>query len=132
MQNKTYQAAPANNSQKVSQGTPANLLNLRALIATMKLSKSWANGELNAIIILNSPDQKIVLTMIHKDTEILSYQGGYSTTFQVIEGGLTFLNHNGSAFIDKGFLLTNYDNLAYKLSNAIETIFLLTTDNRVN
>ncbi len=129
---KTYQTEPANQNNKVSQGSLSDFFNLPALIAKMKLSKAWAKGELNATILLNSSDQKIVLTMIHVDTEILSFQGGYSTTFHVIEGALTFLNHNTSIFIDEGQLLINYDKLAYKLSNDVETVFLLTTDHKIN
>ncbi len=132
MANKINQTEPANHGNKVLQGSPSKFLNLPALIATMKLSKAWAKGELNAIVLLNSPTLKIVLTMVHKDTEILSFQNGHSTTFEVIEGGLNFLNHNGSAFIDKGYSLKQYDKLNYTLSNTEETIFLLTTDNRIN
>jgi len=132
MLSKTYETDYEEHSENLSQVEISNPTSISELIATMKLTKSWAKGELNAIVLLNSPTLKIVLTMIHKDTEILSFQGGYSTTFQVIEGGLTFLNHNGSAFIDKGYSLKQYDKLAYKLSNDKETIFLLTTDNRIN
>lgn len=132
MKNKAHQTESAIRSKKVLQGSIINLLNLAALIATMKRSKTWANGEVNAAILLNGADQKIVLTMIHKNTEILSFQGGYSTTFQVIEGALTFLNHNRSVFIDEGHLLKDYDKLSYKLSNIVETVFLTTTDHKPN
>lgn len=132
MTGKNYQAESSNQSQKAPQGSNSNISNLPALIATMKHSNSWAKGELNAMILRNRPDQKIVLTMIHEDTEILSFQGGHSTTFQVIEGALTFLNHNRSVFIDEGYLLTDYDNLAYKLSNTVETVFLIITDTKSN
>jgi hypothetical protein len=132
MENKTCQTKSASKSKKVSQGSLSNISNLPALIATMKHSNSWAKGELNAIILSNRSDQKIVLTMIHENTEILSFQGGYSTTFQVIEGALTFLNHNRSVFIDEGHLLTDYDKLSYKLSNRVDTVFLLTTEHKIN
>lgn len=128
---KPYQTETANKSKEASKSSKSHFSNLPALIATMKLSKAWAKGELNTAILLNSPDQKIVLTMIHKNTEILSFQGGYSTSFQVIEGALTFLNHNRSVFIDEGHLLTDYDKLSYKLSNTVETVFLLTTDHKL-
>jgi len=132
MLNKTYETHYDIHSENLTKVEVSNPVSILALIATMKLSKSWAKGELNAIVLLNSPNLKIVLTMVHKDTEILSFQGGHSTTFQVIEGGLNFLNHNGSAFIDKGYSLKQYDKLNYSLSNTEETIFLLTTDNRIN
>ena len=61
---------------------------LPSLIAKMKQSYTWANGELNALILLKSRDKKIILTAMHGRTEIMSFQSNESVTFQIIEGTL--------------------------------------------
>ncbi len=63
-------------------------LNLPGLIERMKRSDAWANGDLNAMILLKSDNTQIVLTAIHKGTEITSFQSNDSITFQIIEGKL--------------------------------------------
>ena len=99
---------------------------LPTLIKKMRHSKTWADGELNAMILLNSRDKQIVLTALHEGTEINSFQANDSITFQIIEGQLMFHTRKETVTIEKGQLLTINDNIKYSLSTLEETIFLLT------
>ena len=63
-----------------------NSSDLEALITNMKNEQEWVEGELKSAVLLRSPAKKIILTVLHKGTEIRSYQSDYSITFQVIEG----------------------------------------------
>ena len=45
---------------------PCNAHDLAALIGKMKQSRSWVRGELNNIVLLNSPEKQILLTALHK------------------------------------------------------------------
>lgn len=102
---------------------------LPVLIEKMKHSHTWAKGELNAMILLNSPDKQIVLTALHEGTEINSFQSNDSVTFQIIEGKLMFQTRKESVTIDKGQLLTLRENINYRLTTMEETVFLLTIAN---
>jgi quercetin dioxygenase-like cupin family protein len=99
---------------------------LPSLIETMKQSFTWANGELNALILLKSPGKNILLTAMHSGTEILSFQTKDSATFQIIEGRLRIRIKKDSVTLNKGQLLTLDENIKYRLIAEEETVFLLT------
>jgi quercetin dioxygenase-like cupin family protein len=99
---------------------------LPSLIATMKQSYTWANGELNALILHKSPEKQIILTAVHEGTEIESYQSNASITFQIIEGKLRFHIRKDTVTLNKGQLMTLDENIKYRLSTSEETVFLIT------
>jgi quercetin dioxygenase-like cupin family protein len=102
---------------------------LPTLIANMKQTRAWERGELNAMILLKSPEKQIVLTALHGGTEISSFQSNDSITFQIIEGKLDFHSKKESVTIDTGQMLTLHENIKYRLTSREETVFLLTTAN---
>jgi quercetin dioxygenase-like cupin family protein len=116
---------------KVNRSLNTSLLtfDLPTLIEMMKHSHTWAKGELNAMVLLKSPDKHIVLTALHEGTEISSFQSNDSITFQIIEGKLRFHTRNESVILDKGQLLTLHENIKYSLTSREETVFLLTIAN---
>jgi quercetin dioxygenase-like cupin family protein len=105
--------------------------NLPSLIATMKQSYTWANGELNALILLKSPHKQIVLTAMHKGTEVESFQANDSITFQIIEGKLKFHIRKDTVTLNEGQLMTLDENIKYRLTTDEETVFLLTISDNV-
>ena len=105
--------------------------NLPSLIATMKQSDTWANGELNALILLKSPEKQIILTAMHEGTEIESFQSNDSITFQIIEGRLKFHLRKDTVTLNEGQLMTLDENINYRLSSQVETVFLLTISDTV-
>jgi hypothetical protein len=92
----------------------------------MKHSETWANGELNALILLKSPEKQIILTAMHEGTEIESFQSNDSITFQIIEGRLKFHLRKDTVTLNEGQLMTLDENINYRLSSQVETVFLLT------
>jgi quercetin dioxygenase-like cupin family protein len=102
---------------------------LPSLIETMKQSYTWANGELNALVLLKSPGKNVLLTAIPRGTEILSFQNKDSATFQIIEGTLRVNIKKDSVTLNKGQLLTLDENIKYRLTAEEETVFLLTVSN---
>jgi quercetin dioxygenase-like cupin family protein len=105
--------------------------NLPSLIATMKQSYTWSNGELNALILLKSPDKQIILTAMHEGTEIKSFQSNDSITFQIIEGKLRFHIRKDTVTLNEGQLMTLDENIKYRLTTEEETVFLLTISNGI-
>jgi len=99
---------------------------LPSLVDTMKHKQAWAEGELNAMVLLKSLDKQIVLTALHEGTEIQSFQSNDSVTFQIIEGKLMFHTQKESVALDKGQLLTLHDKINYRLESEEDTVFLLT------
>jgi len=102
---------------------------LPSLIVTMKQSCTWTNGELNALVLLNTPEKQVILTAMHKGTEILSFQSNDSLTVQIIEGKLKFYIRRDSVTLNEGQLMTLDEHLKYRLSTEEETVFLLTISN---
>ena len=105
--------------------------NLPSLIATMKQSNTWAKGELNALILLKSPEKQIILTAVHVGTEIKSFQSNDSITFQIIEGRLRFHIRKDILTLNEGQLMTLHENIKYRLTTQEETVFLLTISDSI-
>ncbi|HEY5589542.1 MAG TPA: hypothetical protein VIK55_00860 [Paludibacter sp.] len=106
----------------------ASLLNfdLPTLVENIKLSQSWVQGKLNAVILLKSPEKQIVLTALHEDTEINSFQSSDSITVQIIEGKLKFHTRKVSVMLGRGQILTLHENIKYSMLTKEKTVFLLT------
>lgn len=115
----------------ISSGCTLLAFDLPTLITNMKQSDSWSNGELNALILLKSPEKQIILTAMHEGTEIESFQSNESITFQIIEGRLKFHIRKDSVILNEGQLMTLDENINYRLSSQEETVFLLTISDTV-
>jgi len=102
---------------------------LPTLIETMKHKQTLADKNLNAMVLLKSPSKQIVLTVLHEKTVIKSFQSNDSVTFHVIEGKLKFHTRKESVILEKGQLLTLYENIKYSLASNEDTVFLLTIAN---
>ncbi len=98
----------------------------------MKQSYTWANGELNALILLKSPEKQIILTAMHEGTEIKSFQSNDSVTVQIIEGRLRFHVRKDIVTLNEGQLMTLDENIKYSLTTQEETVFLLTISNNTS
>jgi quercetin dioxygenase-like cupin family protein len=100
--------------------------NMETLIRDMKQSRTWAKGELDAMILLRNPEKQILLTAMHKGTEIDSFQSQDSITLKVIEGKLKFLSGKNDVILNEGQFLTLHDKISYSMKSLEETVFLLT------
>jgi hypothetical protein len=105
---------------------PYEVYDLPALIGKMKQSRSWVRGELNNMVLLNSPGKQILLTALHKKTEVESFQESDSISFQIIEGELKFNTSQESLLLKEGQLLTLSEKVKYSLTTDAGTVFLLT------
>jgi len=116
-------------NQDIRSFNPAVLVfDLPAMVEKMKQKRSWAKGKLNSKILMKTPGKQIVLTTLHEGTQIKSFQSNDSITFQVIEGKLLFHSRNESVKLDKGQLLTLYENVNYSLTTNEKTVLLLTIE----
>lgn len=97
-----------------------------ALIKIMKQEKSWRNGGLNTMVLVKEPDKKVILTVLHEDTEINSFQANDSVTFHVLEGKLQLHIRNGSVTLNSGEILTMEEKTKYSFDTSEETAFLMT------
>ncbi|QGY46130.1 hypothetical protein GM418_21405 [Maribellus comscasis] len=87
-------------------------------------------GELNSKILVNRPDKQVVLTIIHKDTEIDSFQSDDSVTLFVVGGKLKLHTRKESIILKEGQLLKLHKKVNYSFTTWKETVFLLTIVNR--
>lgn len=112
--------------------SPSSLMfDLPALVDSMKHKQSWVNGELNAMILIQTPMKQIVLTAMHEGTEIESFQSNDSITFQILEGQAIFQTRKESVILDKGQILTLHENIKYSFTSMEDTVLLLTIANGV-
>jgi quercetin dioxygenase-like cupin family protein len=129
MKKETLKTKPGLHKDDWSLNDSLRIFDLPILVDKMKNSHTWAEGELNAMILMKNPDKQIVLTALHEGTEINSFQSNDSITFQIIEGKLKFHTRNASVTLDKGQLLTLHENVNYRLTTREETVLLLTIAN---
>jgi hypothetical protein len=105
---------------------PSAAYDLPLFIGKLKQSHSWGRGELNNMILLNSPEKQIVLTALHEKTEVESFQESDSISFQIIEGELRFSTRQKSLLLKEGQLLTLSEKVNYSFTTEEETVLLLT------
>jgi quercetin dioxygenase-like cupin family protein len=130
MEKATLKAEPHLTMNVWTQNKALLEFDLPTLIEKIKQSHSWAQGELNAKILLKSPGKQILLTALHGGTEINSFQSNDSITLQVIEGRLRFHTRKEYVTLEAGQMLTLREKVKYRLTSAEETVFLLTIANR--
>jgi quercetin dioxygenase-like cupin family protein len=99
---------------------------LPAIIDRLKSEESWGRGELSSVILLQSPSIKVLLTLLHEGTEVISYQADDSITFQVLEGSVTVHIRNESVTLNAGEVLTLDEKIKYSFDSLEETAILLT------
>jgi quercetin dioxygenase-like cupin family protein len=102
-----------------------NSSDLSVLIANLKNEQKWGNGELKSAILLRSPAKKIVLTVLHKGTEISSFQSDDSVTIQVIEGKLKLKYRNKDFNLSKGEILIMNERVKYVIDSVEDSAFLM-------
>ncbi len=102
------------------------LTGLQKLIADFKISHSGTKDDIDSTILLKTPGKQMVLTALHKGTEVYSFQSKDSITFEVIEGKLLFRTDSKITQLDKGQSLSLFDKIEYSLIALEETMFLLT------
>ena len=129
MEIETLNTDVSHRTNYISSGCTLLAFDLPSLISTMKQSFTWANGELNALVLLKSPEKQIILTAIHEGTEIKSFQSNDSVTFQIIEGKLKFYIRKDAITLNKGQKIKLDEKIKYRLSSQEETVFLLTISN---
>jgi quercetin dioxygenase-like cupin family protein len=104
----------------------SSAFDLPALIEIIKHSKAWENGEIDTLVLLKNPDEKVILAAVHEGTQITSFQENDSVTFQILEGKLRYSSHNDSVILKKGQIMIIDEKIKYKLIAGEETVFLLT------
>jgi len=98
---------------------------LPELIKKMKNTPGWRNGELAATVLLKSPGKQIVLTLLHDDTEVNSFQSGDSLTLQMIAGKIELITPSKTVILNYDQLLTLNDKTKFRLTSLEESVFLL-------
>lgn len=101
-------------------------IDIPAIIADLKNDKTWTDGELNSVVLMNSPSVKVLLTILHEGTEVISYQANDSITFQVLEGSLILHIREESVVLNSGEILTLEEKIRYSFDSVEETAFLMT------
>lgn len=96
------------------------------LIEKMKLGKNWKKGDLDALVLLNSPARQILLTILHEGTEINSFQANDSVNIKILEGEIYFKTPRESVSLYRGQELTIHEKFKYNLTTRAETVLLLT------
>ena len=102
----------------------SSAFDLPFLIDMIKHSKSWEDGELDSLVLLKNPDEKVVLAAVHEGTQITSFLTNDTVTLQILEGNLRYITHNDSVILREGQIITV--NEKYMLIAGEETVFLLT------
>jgi quercetin dioxygenase-like cupin family protein len=125
-ENETITALPFNYHIARPVNNSSQNFDLEGMIAIMKLDKKWKTGEMNMMVLLRNPNNKIVLTILHENTEIQSSQVNDSITFQVIDGKLKLNFLEESCTLHKGDILTLNEKTSYNIYSIEESTLLMT------
>jgi hypothetical protein len=101
---------------------------LRTLISCMTLGESWKRKELNSMILLKSPLKSMILTSLHEGIEIFSFQANDKLSLNVLMGNLNVQLTNNYVSLQEGNTLSFTENIKYRLTTEIDTIFILQTE----
>ena len=96
------------------------------ILERLKHEENWQKGELNSVILLKSPTIRVLLTLLHEDTEVIFYMSNDSATFEVVEGSLIMNIKNEFIVLNEGEILTIDEKIKYSFHTVEETAFLLT------
>ena len=99
---------------------------INGLISIMKRNRQWEKGEMNMMVLLKNPSKKILLLVLHPNTEITSHQVNTSITFHIMEGELTVHFPEESINLKKGDLLTHKEKTKFSIDSNKESAFLMT------
>lgn len=99
---------------------------INGLIGIMKRNRQWERGDMNMMVLLKNPAKKILLLVLHGNTEITSHQVNTSITFHIMEGEL-IVHFPGETFkLKKGELLTRKEKTKFSIDSLKESAFLMT------
>lgn len=95
------------------------------LINEMKHDRKWKNGEMNTKVLLRNPLKKVLLVLLHGNSEIISHQVNDSTDFKILEGRLELHFLQESFSLAGGELLKLIEKTSYRIRAIEETAFLM-------
>ena len=99
---------------------------LPILIDRLKKEDAWKIGDRNAITLYKNRNSTTVLIALRAKSEINFHQSGNHCSIQVIEGILTFKTQLRAIVMNKGCLLSVYEDLEHNLIAVDESVILLT------
>ncbi|HEX2920148.1 MAG TPA: hypothetical protein VHO50_03180 [Bacteroidales bacterium] len=99
---------------------------LKKIISNLKAEKKWTDGELNSVILVNSSSYKVLLTVLHEGSEVITYQANDSITLQIIEGSLLLHLKEEKIALGEGEMITINEKVRYSFDAVEDTAFLLT------
>ena len=99
---------------------------IKGLIGIMKRNRQWEKGEMNMMVLLKNPTKKILLLVLHENTEITSHKVNTSITFHIMEGELTVHFPDESFNLKKGERLTRKEKTKFSIDSNKESAFLMT------
>jgi hypothetical protein len=95
------------------------------LIGEMKHERKWLNGGMNMKILLRNPVKKVLLVLLHGNSEITSHNVNDSTDFKILEGKLELNFLQESFTLVSGELLKLIEKTSYRINAIEETAFLI-------
>ena len=91
----------------------------------MKHDRKWKNGEMNMKVLIRNPVKKVLLVLLHGNSEITSHQVNDSTDFKILEGKLELHFLQESFTLVSGELLKLIEKTSYRINAIEETAFLM-------
>lgn len=101
-------------------------LDIPSIIKDLKGRKNWLDGELISVTLINNPAFKVLLTLMHEGTEVISYQSNDFITFRVLEGSLILHLKDDMISLNDGEAYTINEKTKYSFDAIEESSFLLT------
>jgi hypothetical protein len=95
------------------------------LIFEMKHESRWKKGEMIVKVLIRNPIKKIMLVLLHGNSEITSHQVNDSTDFNILEGKVELHFLKESFTLVNGELLKLIEKTSFRINAIEETAFLI-------
>lgn len=100
--------------------------NLPAMLTRIKAEETWRSGNRNAITLMKSRGQRIVLIAMRGESEIPMHRADGQLSLHVIEGFLQVHTEAQAVTLGKGELLVLYAEIPHAIAAIGDSAFLLT------
>lgn len=105
---------------------PLLTFDLPSLVTHIKSEEAWRTAQRRAMTLVNTPELRVVLMVLHAGTVVPPHRSDGPITVQTIQGQITFSAGTQTVSLKEGEMLTVPKGLEHSLEALEESAFLLT------
>jgi quercetin dioxygenase-like cupin family protein len=105
-------------------------VDIPSYVRQIKEEKAWEKNDRNGITVFKSTNITMVITILHKDSEICDNELDGFLSIQVLDGNVRITTPDGDIDVIKNQVITFHPHIKHSIEATAESIILLTTFNK--